>query len=758
MMGFKLSDNKIIAILIIALIVQVILLLWHIGIIRLQSLEGERTNVGTLAGQIIKAHNNLRRRPLNSLVWENTKRQESVFYYDSMLTLSQSSATLKLSNGTDVHLSENTLIVLEPPEEKRQGEIRLKFLKGNFRSRNTFAKTIISHEHFVINVNKNSEIDVRQVEDDEFEVKVEKGTAQLITKEGKKEISSSNYLRIENGVSSIESVDISIKWTSIPQKRVYTHSPEISLDLAWKGQVNFLVLQTMGDKEKIFVTRGQNQKAINLKHGDHRLFLKKGNQRSQVVSIQVWQAPKIHLVRPLPRDRVLFKDTQFLWTPNEKSESYVLKIEGLAEEIKKETTSNELTVPFSEKGDAQWSVWGKDIEGFLIPPLYKNKIFIRKNPFSAPKLNRPILIEPKKGAPDSASLWDLLIPKAYGQEIFEALFTWEKVSEATKYWIEISEDPSFFKPIVQETTNKNQFLWSNINVKKIYYWRVAAGNSSGRMGVFSPPEKVDPKPAQKSKPKDIQKKIGITKKKIPQPKIDRITKIQKEKQDVSKSDIREIKESPKKNIFVEKEDESVEESKWQWFPAIFWTPSYQFLKIKAPEEVEASLSGLSLINFSIQNNFIYKQKSLWNLTLEFNQAKFKPKRSSSIQLQGNLLGNFGKFYGYHKSLPSMIGYGFILQMMPLIKRKTFETIESEDHFVYGLSLHLFWELYIFKMHTQFSPLVSDQFTGAGLTQTMTTYPLGENLPVGIKMDSLFLTGASRQQIETSGYLVLGYAF
>src|SRR4051812_34357302 len=128
----KLPDRAIVTFLAILLVAEVLLLLAHIGVISGFRRESSR-EVNKLAGHIVQAENDLRRRSSNSLVWETYGNSEPVYFHDSVLTLSQSAATLSLENNTQVHMSENTLVTIEPRDLDHPGEIRLRFRKGGIR-------------------------------------------------------------------------------------------------------------------------------------------------------------------------------------------------------------------------------------------------------------------------------------------------------------------------------------------------------------------------------------------------------------------------------------------------------------------------------------------------------------------------------------------------------------------------------------------------------------------------------------------------
>ena len=112
-------------------------------------------------GAILDTKQNVKRRGQNSLVWEESATQDLLYYYDSVLTLHQSAATLKVESDTQVHLSENTLVVLEPSTNTEVDRLRLIFAKGDMRAKSPGHDTEIEASSWTIEAQKCSEINVR---------------------------------------------------------------------------------------------------------------------------------------------------------------------------------------------------------------------------------------------------------------------------------------------------------------------------------------------------------------------------------------------------------------------------------------------------------------------------------------------------------------------------------------------------------------------------------------------------------------------
>ncbi|MFN7455495.1 MAG: hypothetical protein ACK5RO_12655, partial [Pseudobdellovibrionaceae bacterium] len=135
----KRSDRKLLWFVSLALLAQVLWLVSHMG-----WLPGSQSKIqsGKIpAGFVREFNHDLKIRDKDSLVWSEAEKGESLYFYDSLLTLSQSTATLYLHEQTEIHLSENTLVTIEPQTTAENSAIRLKFMRGDLKARNPFAKT-----------------------------------------------------------------------------------------------------------------------------------------------------------------------------------------------------------------------------------------------------------------------------------------------------------------------------------------------------------------------------------------------------------------------------------------------------------------------------------------------------------------------------------------------------------------------------------------------------------------------------------------
>ena len=98
----------------------------------------------------------------------------------NIIVTSGSGAKLYLKDRTELQLAENTLVTLEEPENKSNSEIRLRFSKGDLKTRNPFGAARIHGNDWVVNLEKGSEVSLRK-EADTFEFEILSGQATLQT-------------------------------------------------------------------------------------------------------------------------------------------------------------------------------------------------------------------------------------------------------------------------------------------------------------------------------------------------------------------------------------------------------------------------------------------------------------------------------------------------------------------------------------------------------------------------------------------------
>ncbi len=672
-------DRKIIFVLLIALGVELFLLLAHTGVIQI---GGKSASTGVAAGHVAKAHNHLRRRNVNSLVWETSQTHEPLYFHDAVLTLKESTATLELETSTEVTLSENTLITIEPPDDLHTGEIRLRFLRGNLQARNPFQASSIEGDAWSMNLKSGSEVELREVGDRGVEVRLKGGEGVLKAADGMKNLKANEILRLSKSGAAKIALDSSLTWTNTPPRRIYLHGEAVPLQLEWEGGPSQLLIQTLGHEEQILnLAHGQKSILTDLPYGHHRLYLRSGTSSSAALDVQVWRAPLIHLLAPLPRNRAeLNTPVTFLWQKSPQVEAFNLKMNGSAVKMSERQPANILTRTFTQEEDVQWYVEGLDTDGFVVPPLYRYPLFIRERPFAAPKLKLPQLRQPATVKPPGpgAWLWSWVMPAAQAEEKtkFEAVFSWEPVPGANQYVIEISESADFRNPIVNAVLKTTEFTWEGFFLQA-YYWRVAAGHSKGRMGVFSDPVGVDFSPLKKNI--NIAALDGVLIRKIVQAALAAVPKHTPTNSAPSTAKTAVVP-AP---ITAPPEKRGVEltEAQKNWRPILLWQPHYGVIQVTGTEDTEANLSGATMMAFGLEYPWRDSDGALWLFDLSINYFSFKPEPKETFPFQQDL--RWLEFDASFARFRSGLGYGFSARQMLSLRRTDYEAVTGDTALGFG---------------------------------------------------------------------------
>lgn len=768
----KSTDRKIISLLIFAAVVELILLLAHSGVISIgfssESLRGQR------AGVIAESHNHLRRRSLNSLVWENSGRDEVLHYYDSVLTLKESTAKLKLDNNTDVELSENTLITIDPPDESQGGEIRLRFVRGNMAARNAFAGSRIGGETWTVELKQGSEVELREIGETGVEVQVKSGDAVVSSANGRENLEANQILRLQGSEVSKMELESQLKWVNAPPKRIYLHDSVLPLSLEWQGEARELLIQTLGQEERVVKLQPGVQRGIaDLAIGQHRLYLRNGTRSSEGLDLQVWRAPILHLLSPLPRNRVEIGDSVlFVWQRPSEISHFRLKISGGHEEKTLDVNENSHKIQFTGEDDLQWYVEGVDPEGFVIPPLYRYPLFVREKPFAPPRLRAPEIRQPasepqappkrkdSSRAKSTSSYFSVLVgwllPSVYAAEgkspKFEAVFSWEPVDKADQYVIEISETPNFRHPIVNSTLRAPEFTWREFKMQK-YYWRVAAGSSQGRMGVFTEPVAVDFEPLLKNGAIAALDGVLIrTIKSQPAPTAAPVA----EKPTSGPAVLPLSQALPHAEAQVPiKRRINLNSTQENWRPILLWQPNYSFMQLLGTENSKASLTGGSTIAIGFEMPWRDYRNALWVFDGAINYYVFKPDPPERFPFQDDL--RWLEFDLNATRYTSPLGLGLKIRQMISLQRKSYEEVEADTTLWFGPELTKNYPLSRGEFNIRFSAIFSRDGQAAYLQPEWRTR-IGERFITGVGAEGLWILKAPSSELILRGFITVGFPF
>ena len=103
------------------LVIEIIVLMADVDLIRLPGLSFNTSAPKSKElGRLTYRRSMVRKKSVDSLVWQETQNQDALYQHDRVLTLDQSEAQLELADDVKIHLYENTLVVIEPPEDNKE--------------------------------------------------------------------------------------------------------------------------------------------------------------------------------------------------------------------------------------------------------------------------------------------------------------------------------------------------------------------------------------------------------------------------------------------------------------------------------------------------------------------------------------------------------------------------------------------------------------------------------------------------------------
>jgi hypothetical protein len=322
-------------------------------------------------------------------------------------------------------------------------------------------------------------------------------------------------------ISSTHQISQKLHWLK-SKYRVYSHEFPIQKELNWEGSAEALIINSSRLNEEISIsTESQRSFTYAFQKGVYSLrLLSKNKESSEPFLLEVLEAPVIRYFSPLPRERILnSQTTDFVWSAVPLVEKYKLLVQNEKQTQKEKVlTTTQTQMVIEDQRPLIWTIWGIDPEGFEIPPKYSYEIFPSHQLFGAPKIlsieirkpasDTPLEKEPsapiekdkfedkKKESNKDQSWLQFLFPQAHANEsthLKEVRISWEPIPGADHYSIEISSDPSFLQPELIDQTTNSFYNWKTQSEKETYYFRIAAGHKTGRLGLFTPPTLINMK-------------------------------------------------------------------------------------------------------------------------------------------------------------------------------------------------------------------------------------------------------------------------
>lgn len=395
-------EKRLVPFTIAAIIFQLLGLMVEFEIINPFGRENSR-GLSSQVGFVERKERQVRRRSSSSPLWEETEKLSPLWSHDSVLTLKESSARLSLNGGTQIELSENTLVVIDPTSDSEDSPLRLRFFKGELKALIKANSQEILTPEWIVEPTPGTDLKMTSLDSKNFEVEVNNGKVQVFPSDGNGlkdttkvfELNSGQRVEIQgSNVGQMKNRSEQLKWKTGEQShiRIYSHSEPVDVRLEWEGAA-----ATLEWNESFELQQNQSHFSQSVPFGVYRARLRtKDHLESSTLKIEVWKASKHYLTSPLPRDRAQTKKSLiFSWTPNLLADTYRLKLGPRGTSILEASSTKETaTLSAAEEGTFWWQVEGIDSQGFVIPPHYQQEISFLEDPLAAPELLGPAIRAP----------------------------------------------------------------------------------------------------------------------------------------------------------------------------------------------------------------------------------------------------------------------------------------------------------------------------------------------------------------------------
>lgn len=470
----KSRENKILAFLVVNSILFVTLFFFDLN----KKIDiGNRKIIGTVEFK----KNTVQRKLNDHIVWESLDTNSPITNRDTIRSESLSDAIIRLNDGTEINLDENSMFFLDitgddPTISFDQGSIQIKKKDGST------GDLKIQSNNKTIEI-KDGELNIQKAENGNFNVQVEKGNA-LITAAGKQtNVSSGKQADLTGNDLSISNIPfdlISPSNNSIIQSNAATKSIEFN----WKANEKYSKLKFEISRNPTFtsiyksIDFPNSSFTENLPLGSYYWRLVSDKGKSIPYRFHVFKEEELSLKFPENQTEISYVEklplVNFQWNRDQFTKDYILEISDspnfttlLTRQI---TQSNSLALDNLSVGKIYWRIKAIPYSPDLPERISSSRnLTIKKGSnFSEPKIERPTN--------------DKLLASTFQEQ---GILIWSSSSELVKYEVSIASDPNFKNIIFKKDSFRN-FIQPKLKLNKgEYLWRVKGYSASGKESLYS---------------------------------------------------------------------------------------------------------------------------------------------------------------------------------------------------------------------------------------------------------------------------------
>ena len=445
---------------------------------------GRREKIGV----VIFKKKQAERKYSGQVIWEDVSQRAVLYNHDTLRTLKDSLSEIHLKDGTELTLSEETLIRLSMDRSGTD----IGFLRGNMGATAARGSRVkIASDHSTVSLS-HGKVNLAGDGAEETSVSVLEGAAEVENEQGKQTVAQNQVALMNATAATITRPSIKLN-TPKPGMMAVSYLDWTRIDFEWSGSSGrcALVLSrqaSLDDPVKRKTTSGTTQ-TVWLQPGTYYWAVRSldGKQDSMVGKLVLLKDHRCRLRSPAAgyKARMLNKPPliTFSWVKPKYAGSCTLEIsrnKGFETTVvKTDTPLNRLSVDTLRPGTYYWRVRGQ--YGGAIP-LQKGGAAVRR--LVVRKLDK--LAVPRLLRPQAAADVSELRLRRRG-----VIMNWGNVTGAAAYRLVIARDRDFERHVFRAACPRNVYRLQAADLSVgTYFWRVRAIGSGERQGPYSPPRRL----------------------------------------------------------------------------------------------------------------------------------------------------------------------------------------------------------------------------------------------------------------------------
>lgn len=495
---------------------------------------GGSTNVTSakpVIAKYVSGVNEVMSKPSGTIIWQAPAPGADLRREDTLLTMSNSQALVQFTDGTELGIEADSLVVLEktPPEDANQ-KIVVKLLQGSL------AKKAGGNLPVAIDIEDKLTGKRSRIEDDSgksafrlasspdgVSLQVESGSVKLGSGADAKVVGESEQATISG--DKVEVRKMPIRFSSLyPEAghKLARDDEDQRVNLNWRqiasegGDTSSRLVVSrrpdFKDAEEVDTdTDEQSGKAEYEPKNDGtyfwRLESRDGSVKSPVASFSVVTraAPKLESDRDI--EAIVGQSVFVRWKPIATSRAVIVETSedehfSRANRTIARAGQSAVELKFDQPSKLYWRVradYGPDVG--LSPPTETKELLVHPKPLlKPPKVSRPKIRFSGRGkAP--RFIFDMLSAVQKGRSVTVEL-AWDTVAGADQYHLQIADDENFKKVLLDRKLRRTRYDYRVplAEDEQTLYYRVASIDAVGDEGAFSAPMEIElpalPKPKE----------------------------------------------------------------------------------------------------------------------------------------------------------------------------------------------------------------------------------------------------------------------